>query len=189
MSTPTQRAGQWLAAFEAALQRGDVAAATALFGDDSYWRDLVSFTWNIRTQEGRAAIADMLQARLADVAPSGFVQLKARPPTADGVTEAWFTFETRLSRGRGHLRLKRPSLDPADHHGGAEGLRGKDRAPRRIKGAEHGVHPWAQELARSGRKNEAHPGLPRCSPMWWSWAAGRAASCWARGCAGWACRT
>ena len=34
--------------------------AAALFADDSYWRDLVMFTWNLRTMEGRDQIRDML---------------------------------------------------------------------------------------------------------------------------------
>ena len=44
MTTPTSRAQTWLDAFDAALQRGDTAAAANLFDADSYWRDLVSFT-------------------------------------------------------------------------------------------------------------------------------------------------
>ena len=57
---------QVLSDFGRALEAGDIAAATALFQDDCYWRDLVSFTWNITTCEGKAAIADMLTARLAE---------------------------------------------------------------------------------------------------------------------------
>ncbi len=51
----------------------DVDAAVSLFESaDSYWRDLVAFTWNICTQEGPDAIRAMLQARLADTRPGGF---------------------------------------------------------------------------------------------------------------------
>ena len=32
---------------------GDPAAVAALFEAEGYWRDLVAFTWNIRTMEGR----------------------------------------------------------------------------------------------------------------------------------------
>jgi putative flavoprotein involved in K+ transport len=71
-ATPTQRAARWLDSFGAALARADAKAVAALFDDDCYWRDLVSFTWNIRTQEGRDAIADMVVARAKDVAPSNF---------------------------------------------------------------------------------------------------------------------
>ena len=84
---PTQAASTWLADFDNALQRQDLDAVMALFGDDCYWRDLVAFTWNIRTQEGRDAIRQMLQARLADVKPSGF-QVEGQATEAGGVIDA-----------------------------------------------------------------------------------------------------
>jgi putative flavoprotein involved in K+ transport len=146
-SHPTQVAGAWLADFTAALERQDIDTAVALFGDDSYWRDLVAFTWNICTQEGPAAIRKMLQARLADVQPAGF-QVEGQASEADGVTEAWFTFETGVARGRGHLRLKDGKawtlLTTMTELKGFEEKKGAHR----IKGAEHGVHPgrktWAE---------------------------------------------
>ena len=33
-----------------------------MFAPESYWRDLVAFTWNIKTIEGRDEIRDMLRA-------------------------------------------------------------------------------------------------------------------------------
>ena len=87
----------WLTGFAAALNRGDAAGAAEFFTSDCYWRDLVSFTWNIVTLEGRTAITDMLQARLEDVQPGSF-----RP----GDREGWFTFETAVGRARGHGRLR-----------------------------------------------------------------------------------
>ena len=44
---------QWLARFGEALEQGDAARAVELFAPESYWRDLVAFTWNIKTVEGR----------------------------------------------------------------------------------------------------------------------------------------
>jgi len=87
----------WLAAFESALKSNDIPAATALFHDQSYWRDLIAFTWNIVTFESPSAMAAMLSARLSDVRPHAFAPDKR---------EGWFTFETAVGRGRGHLRLK-----------------------------------------------------------------------------------
>jgi putative flavoprotein involved in K+ transport len=88
---------EWFASFASALKRSDIDAATALFADECYWRDLVAFTWNIVTLESRSAIADMLRTRLIDVKPDSFV-LEGRP--------GWFTFETAQGRGKGHVRLK-----------------------------------------------------------------------------------
>jgi putative flavoprotein involved in K+ transport len=104
-STETATASAWLKALDAALAARDVAAATALFGEECYWRDLVSLTWNIRTAEGRHGIAEMLGATLAHARPSGFA-IKGEAEAVAGRTEAWFTFETAVGRGIGHLRLK-----------------------------------------------------------------------------------
>ena len=137
---PTQIAGAWLADFSTALERNDIDAAVALFDADSYWRDLVAFTWNIRTQEGPAAIRAMLTARLADTKPGAFA-VEGEATEADGVVDAWFTFETAVARGCGHLRLRNgkawtllttmTELKGFEEHTGA----------RRVKGAEHGVQP------------------------------------------------
>ncbi|MCW2790243.1 MAG: FAD-dependent oxidoreductase [Aeromicrobium sp.] len=103
--TPQERVDHWLATFEHALAARDVEAAAALFAIDSYWRDLVAFTWNIATVEGRDGVADLLGERLADTDPTRFVTTET-PTEADGVTEAWIEFETATGRAKGHLRLK-----------------------------------------------------------------------------------
>lgn len=143
-TSPSGRASAWLDHFGAALGRHDAAGTAALFDADCYWRDLVSFTWNICTQEGHSAIEKMVQARAADVAASHFA-LDGEATEADGVVDAWFTFETRVARGRGHLRLKASAqgdkawtlLTTMTELKGFEEKKGT----RRIKGAEHGVHP------------------------------------------------
>ncbi|WP_342130818.1 NAD(P)/FAD-dependent oxidoreductase [Hydrogenophaga sp. OTU3427] len=159
--TPSQRASHWLAAFEAALTRRDIDAATSLFTEDGFWRDLVAFTWNIRTQEGRAAIADMLSARLADTAPHGFA-LEGEATEADGVVDAWFTFETQVARGRGHLRLKAGGsgdqawtlLTTMTELKGFEEKRGVNR----IAGAEHGSQKGRKSWLERRQDEEARLG-------------------------------
>lgn len=159
--TPSHRAQEWLSDFEAALSQGQTAQATALFDTDCYWRDLVSFTWNIGTQEGQSAIEAMLQARLADVLPSGFV-LEGEATEADGVVDAWFTFETRVSRGRGHLRLKASAqgdkawtlLTTMVELKGFEEKKGTQR----IKGAEHGAQQGRQRWLERRQEEEASLG-------------------------------
>ncbi|WP_026197662.1 flavin-containing monooxygenase [Sciscionella marina] len=155
------RVDDWLGRFEAALAARDIDAAAALFAVDSFWRDLVAFTWNLKTVEGRDGASGLLAACLDSIDPSGF--RTSEPPTeADGVLEAWIEFETATGRGKGHLRLK------------AEGawtlltsLRElKDfpepRAELRPKGARHGAVAgrlsWAEELEleqdRLGRRDQ-----------------------------------
>ena len=162
-NTPSQRAQRWLDAFGAALASGNPDNVLPLFDADCYWRDLVSFTWNIRTQEGHGAVRDMLAARQADAGASNF-QLEGEATEADGVTEAWFTFETRVSRGRGHLRLKGDKawtlLTTMVELKGFEEKKGANR----IKGAEHGVHKgrksWLElrqdEQARLGYEEQPY---------------------------------
>jgi putative flavoprotein involved in K+ transport len=105
MTTATESVSGWLSDFQAALERGDIDAAAAMFAEESYWRDLVSFTWNIKTLEGRQGIADMLHSQLEDVQPSGFA-LVGDANEADGIIDGWFNFETADARGHGHIRLK-----------------------------------------------------------------------------------
>ena len=162
LNTPSARAARWLASFDAALSARDVPAATALFDGDCYWRDLVSFTWNIRTQEGRPAIAEMLGAQLPHVRPSGF-RLEGEATEADGVVDAWFHFETGVARGYGHLRLRESHgrdvawtlLTTMTELKGFEEKRGE----RRVKGAEHGVHPGRKTWLERRQEEQARLGF------------------------------
>ena len=69
MTTASERAQKWLNDFDAALKSGSPSNVAPLFDEDCYWRDLVSFTWNIKTMEGKSQIADMLEATLKHVKP------------------------------------------------------------------------------------------------------------------------
>jgi putative flavoprotein involved in K+ transport len=121
---------QWLAGFASALERGDAEAAASHFIDKGCWRDLVAFSWNIVTFESREAIVAMLEARLAEVRPSRF------EPDGD---EGWFTFETAVGRGRGHVRLKNGKA--ATLFTALTELRGFEEkaGPSREAGTEHGA--------------------------------------------------
>ena len=153
--TPTQQVLEWLAALGRALESGNAAAAATLFGDDSYWRDLVAFTWNLKTVEGRDGVKAMLEATLGHTKPSGW-RTTEPPAAADGVAEAWIEFETEVGRGRGHLRLKDGKAwtllttlyELKDHEEPA----GAGRPP----GAEHGAKPdretWLEQREREARE-------------------------------------
>ena len=140
---PTQAASAWFTDFSSALERNDINAAVDLFEPDCYWRDLVTFTWNICTQEGPDAIRAMLAARLSDTRPSTFA-VEGEPTEADGVVDAWFTFETAVARGRGHLRLRNGKawtlLTTMTELKGFEEKTGEHR----VKGAEHGARRGRQ---------------------------------------------
>jgi putative flavoprotein involved in K+ transport len=128
----------WLGRFEEALAAGDTAAAAELFAPESFWRDLVAFTWNLKTVEGREEIRELLDHTLERVRPRGWHMTEA-PTTTEGVTEAWIAFETEVGRGEGILRLTDDGawtlLTALTELKGHEEPAGTDRP----KGVEHGA--------------------------------------------------
>src|SRR3954454_12231416 len=69
---PNAKVTDLLKTFDSALSGGDVERAVELFQTDCFWRDLVTFTWNIKTMEGKDQIRDMLSAQLAQTRPSNW---------------------------------------------------------------------------------------------------------------------
>ena len=104
---PNQKLSTLLETFGQALSAGDIDRAVNLFQEDCYWRDLVTFTWNIKTLEGRDQIRAMLENQLAKTKPTSWAIAEGEDATeTDGVIEGWITFETDVARGFGHIRLK-----------------------------------------------------------------------------------
>ena len=157
------RTEDWLAEFEAALNARDVPRAAGMFATDSFWRDLVSFTWNITTVEGPDGVADLLGDTLESTDPRGF-RTSEPAEEADGVISAWIEFETATGRGRGHLRLKDEGawtlLTTLYELTGHE----EPKGGRRPRGAEHGANrerrTWAEqrehELATLGYETQPY---------------------------------
>lgn len=106
-TTTHDQVTEFLNAFGGALERGDIDAAVGMFQTDCYWRDLVAFTWNIKTLEGPDQVRDMLVAQLSVTQPTGWKIAEGEPVTEDGgITTAWISFETATARGYGMVRLK-----------------------------------------------------------------------------------
>ncbi|TIU74286.1 MAG: NAD(P)/FAD-dependent oxidoreductase [Mesorhizobium sp.] len=104
---PAKKLSDLLDQFGAALAAGDIDKAVGCFQEDCYWRDLVTFTWNIKTMEGRDQVHDMLTSQLAKTRPSNWAIAKGEDATeSDGLLEGWISFETEVARGFGHIRLK-----------------------------------------------------------------------------------
>ena len=100
-------ATETLSTLTAALEKGDIDAAVELFRADCFWRDLVAFTWNLKTVEGQEGVRDLLTNQLSAIAPGGFrIDPNEAVTGGDGLVEAWIEFETETGRGYGHLRLK-----------------------------------------------------------------------------------
>ncbi len=104
-TTPQARATAWLDSFERALGARDARGTAELFATECYWRDLVAFTWNLKTVEGREGVTDLV-ARTAEHAAASAFTTEEEAEEADGVITAWIQFETAVGRGRGLLRLK-----------------------------------------------------------------------------------
>ena len=146
-----ERAVQWINEFSTALSKGDVDAAVALFAVDPspssvklegcsdegrdgdhqrrifppFWRDMVAYTWNIVTLEGRDAIRDALEQTIGQHKQGGNHQSTAwklakstkapgsesstfPPPilcTNDNGCEFWCDISTDIGAGRAHVRL------------------------------------------------------------------------------------
>ncbi len=144
-TTPTARAEAILAKLDAALAAGDIETAVGMFADECYWRDLVTFTWNIKTMEGRAQVRDMLTACLSATRPSNWHVAPGTEATdGNGVLEAWFNFETALARGYGLIRVLNGQIwTLLTTMVELKGFEEKSGFTRPL-GAKHGVNPGAK---------------------------------------------
>src|SRR5260221_8627104 len=164
MSDSTQQVSAWLSNFDSALDRADFDAAVKLFEEESYWRDLLSLTWNIKTLEGKENIKATLEATVPEAKP-GQWRIEGNATSDDEVISGWFTFETAVSRGKGHIRLRDGKcwtlLTTMTELKGFEEKKGETRD----KGVEHGVvrdrQSWLER--KSGEEAELGSGRqPYC---------------------------
>ena len=142
-----------------ALESGDIDAAVNLFQADCYWRDLVTFTWNLRTMEGHDQIREMLKSQLATIKPRHFHQDNTEAASdGDGITQGWFEFETELARGYGQIRLKHgliwTLLTTMTELKGHE----EPKGTRRPMGAAHGHDPERKTWKESREQEMAELG-------------------------------
>jgi putative flavoprotein involved in K+ transport len=150
--SPQAAVAQVLSDLTAALEAGDAEAAAALFEPEGYWRDLVSFTWNIRTMEGRPQIVAMLEAQLAAIRPRGFAITPGEAAEdAGGFLQAWIDFETAAGRGHGHVRIRDGKiwtlLTTLRELKGHEEAKGPTRPHGVRHGAERSRKSWAETRA------------------------------------------
>lgn len=102
---------RWLRDFEDAAGRQDIASLASLFAGDSHWRDLVAFSWDVRTYSGREDIKSALANNIPAMQPSSLrvapkrvaprLVKRAGIETIEGI----IAFETKAGRGSGILRL------------------------------------------------------------------------------------
>ncbi|WP_186400514.1 NAD(P)/FAD-dependent oxidoreductase [Stappia sp. P2PMeth1] len=160
--TPTARVQAFLDRFGGVLEAGRIDEAVTMFAEECYWRDLVTFTWNIKTVEGRGEVRDMLEAQLAATRPTAWQVAEGEEASeADGVTQAWITFETDVARGYGLIRLKDGRiwtlLTTMVELKGHEEKAGFSRP----LGAKHGVNPGAKTWKEEREEEAATLGYTR----------------------------
>jgi cation diffusion facilitator CzcD-associated flavoprotein CzcO len=101
----------WVARLGAALESADPGAVAALFSQDGYWKDILSFTWAYRTFAGHADIEAALSAHLPGIGVRDVRPAPDRTPprlvrrSARNVIEGYFDFTTALGKGTGFVRL------------------------------------------------------------------------------------
>jgi putative flavoprotein involved in K+ transport len=104
------------------LTRREVAAASELFTAHGQWRDIIAFTWMIRSISGRPAIEALLRETLASAQPAHFcIDPRFTPPrwvdrAGTECIEAFLTFETAFGRASGVLRLIADETDSDRMH-------------------------------------------------------------------------
>lgn len=115
---PADIVRKWLALYASALASHKGEAVANLFLPEGWLRDVLTFTWDIRSLEGTQKIKTYLteanvleKAAIRDVKldESRFVATFLPIPKPDGTVnegiEAFFTFETWVGHARGCVRL------------------------------------------------------------------------------------
>lgn len=102
----------WLEKLQEKISHNRVGDVSELFLEESWWRDIVAVSWNIKTKKGTDDIGQYLQAHASK---NGFGQfniiedgaLQPRLSDLGGLiwVESGFTFETKAGKGRGIVRL------------------------------------------------------------------------------------
>jgi putative flavoprotein involved in K+ transport len=80
--TPRERVGAWLSGFEAALAARDPRRAASHFAAQSFWRDLMAFTWNPQDRRGSGRRRRPAHRRARRCRP-------ARSASYDETTKTW----------------------------------------------------------------------------------------------------
>jgi len=143
----------WLGRFTAALADLRPDALEGVFAEECFWRDLVAFTWNIKTAEGRDAILDMAAAVRPGETSSSWALKGDAEGNDQGVVEAWLSFETEACSCVGHVRLRPDGrcwtlMTAAQEIKGHPDPSGPNRIEGRSYGAGRGRESFSAKLAR-----------------------------------------
>lgn len=111
--SPVKIATQWINKFEAALNVNDVSQLASIMHPDSWWRDMLALSWDLRTLRGIEKISSYVgdnQSRVhlhnVKLRSEGKFTPEFKTP-APGITwiESIFDFATDVGKGTGVIRL------------------------------------------------------------------------------------
>ncbi|OUS94987.1 NAD(P)/FAD-dependent oxidoreductase [Rhodococcus sp. NCIMB 12038] len=97
---------EWLDGMNRALAGADRTGVRALLSADPWWRDIYALSWDLVALHGADDIVDALTSALEDTGFGGLRLDESWPVSFNGAyIEAIYHFETRVSTGRGVVRL------------------------------------------------------------------------------------
>jgi len=102
----------WLSTFSTAFESQDAERVAGLFAEDGFWKDLLAFTWDYPTFEGRGSIKSALSASLSEFKPRSVRLAKSRTGArfvkraGRDLIEAYFDFDTVFGCCTGFVRLQ-----------------------------------------------------------------------------------
>lgn len=126
----------WLNAWQKLLDGS--AQPQEVFAEDSFWRDFVTFTWNIHTAEGIPQIEEMI-AHNPPMRPVDRIQVTEEVAETEDVTRVSFDFETPLFLGKGIVRIRDGKAWTLLTSARELKERREKRGRNRELGAQHGV--------------------------------------------------
>jgi cation diffusion facilitator CzcD-associated flavoprotein CzcO len=159
----------WLHDFEASIRQPE--RLNALLDADPHWRDLLAFTWSIRSFSGSEAVLAAFEAGVGRVHPRAFRIAQGRTPprfvmrAGRTVLECMFDFETDQGQASGVLRAI-----PGDEHSPVrawvllttlKSLRGGLRTSEQDVGSsrEFGTENWLDRRLKAGRYEDRDPAV------------------------------
>ncbi|KAF8830908.1 hypothetical protein HHX47_DHR1000063 [Lentinula edodes] len=163
-----QIASAWLSQLSYSLEQKDAASCASLFHHNGWLRDLLVFTWNLRTLNGHGQILDYLSSNMESTTISELeinlqdVYFRPSPGDLPGSVSSGFTFSTPIANGRGLFTLTRAASEPEVWRAftllvSLDSLKGHEPI-----GAEQGVYHgnslcWSEVREQRARIIEANP--------------------------------
>ncbi|KAH7874925.1 dimethylaniline monooxygenase [Lentinula edodes] len=160
-------ASAWLSQLSHSLDLKNAASCASLFHPNGWLRDLLVFTWNLRTLNGHGQILDYLSSNVEsttifELKITEDAYFKPSPGDLPGSVSSGFTFSTPIANGKGLFTLTQVASEPGVWKAftllvSLDSLKGHEPI-----GAEQGVYHgnslcWSEVREQRARIIEANP--------------------------------